>query len=113
MPESSVSDYRAEMAGQAWKRRKSRPEDVHLLGHTDNWLNSLPKGVRPLRLQHEFPRIANDLAQLWADASALERYFEEKQFSPRRDRRGFPPLIKEELWAMHVYTLQDRPVHTR
>jgi hypothetical protein len=112
MPNSSVSFNQALEAGHAWKRRKLRPEDEHVLGHTDNWLNALPKGVRPLRLQREFPRIANDLARLWADVSALERYFEEKQFSPRQDRRGFPPLISEELWAMHVYSKQDRSMRT-
>ena len=46
---------------------------------------------------------------LWAETPALDLYFEEKEFSPRDDRRGFPPLIKEELLAMHVYSLRNRP----
>jgi hypothetical protein len=79
-------------------------------GQTDNWLHALPVGVRPLHLQHDFPRIANDLARLWAQTRALDLYFEEKEHSPRQARRGFPPLIKEELVAMHVYSLRNRPV---
>lgn len=110
MPESTDSLRKAEAAGHAWERRSPRPEDAHLLGHTDNWLNALPVGVRPRHLQHEFPRIANDLARLWSQPPALDLYFEEKEFSPRGDRLGFPPLIKEELLAMHLYSLRSRPM---
>ena len=110
MPESTESFIKAEKAGYTWERRAPLPEDDHVLGHTDNWLNALPVGVRPIHLQQKFPRIANDLARLWADTSALDLYFEEKEFSPREDRSGFPPLIKEELLAMHVYSLRTRPV---
>jgi hypothetical protein len=109
MPESIESFIKAEEAGHTWERRSPRPEDDHVLGHTDNWLNALPVGVRPVHLQQEFPRIANDLARLWAETPALDLYFEEKEFSPREDRRGFPPLIKEELLAMHVHSLRSRP----
>jgi len=100
----------SETADQARNRRLPRPEDVNVLGHTDNWLHALPVGIRPVHLQHEFPRIANDLARLWTQPSALDHYFEEKEFSPREDRRGFPPVIKEELLAMHLYSLRTRPV---
>lgn len=110
MPESTESFLKAEAAGCTWQRRSWRPDDDHLLGHTDNWLNALPAGIRPVHLQHEFPRIANDLARLWARTPALDLYFEEKAFSPREDRRGFRPLIKEELLAMHLYSLRSRPV---
>lgn len=80
-----------------------------MLGHTDNWLNGLPKGLRPVHLQAEFPRIANDLARLWTEHAALDLCFAEKEFSPRNDRRGFSPLIKEELLALHLYSLHNRP----
>ena len=108
MSESTESFIQAEVAGNTWKRRSPRPEDTHVLAHTDNWLNALPIGVRPVHLQQEFPRIANDLARLWTLTSALDLYFEDKEFSPRHDRGGFPPLIKEELLAMHVYSLRTR-----
>jgi hypothetical protein len=109
MPERTKSFIEARAASQNWERRTPRPEDVHVLGHTDNWLNALPLGVRPVHLQKDFPRIANELARLWLNTSALDRYFEEKEFSPRHDRRGFPPLIKEELMAVHVFYLRTRP----
>jgi hypothetical protein len=110
MPESTESFIKAEAAGHTWERRPPLPEDDHLTGHTQNWLNALPKGVRPVQLPTEFPRIANDLSRLWPETVALDLYFEEKEFSPREGRIGFPPLIKEELLAIHVYSLRNRPV---
>lgn len=114
MAESTDSFIQAELAGHTWQRRSSRPGDSHVLWHTDNWLNTLPEGVRPVHLQREFPRIANDLSELWGDPPALDRYFQDKEFSPhegrREGRRGFPPLVKEELLALHVYALRTRPM---
>ena len=110
MHERTESFIEAEAAGHTWERRSTTPEDTHVLAHTHNWLNALPRGVRPVHLPADFPRIANDLARLWTETSALDQYFEEKEFSPREDRRGFPPMIKEELLAMHVYSLRNRPL---
>ena len=108
MQENTQDFIAAEAAGHTWERRSPRPEDEHVLGHTLNWLNALPKGVRPVLMPAAFPRIVNALCSLWTEPSALDRYFEEKEFSPRDDRRGFSPLIKEELLAMHVYSLRNR-----
>jgi len=110
MHERTESFIVDEAAGHTWERRSPTPEDRHVLAHTHNWLNALPHGVRPVHLPADFPRIANDLARLWTETSALDYYFEDKEFSPRQDRSGFPPLIKEELLAMHIYSLRNRPV---
>ena len=109
MHESTNSFNKADAAGHNWERRSTNPDHRHVLGHTQNWLNALPKGVRPVQLPVTFPRIANDLSRLWPETAALDLYFEEKEFSPRQDRLGFSPLIKEELLAMHVYSLRNRP----
>ena len=110
MHESIESFIDAEAAGHTWERRSPNPDDDQVLGNTWNWLSALPKGVRPVHLPSEFPRIANDLSRLWPDTVALDLYFEEKEFSPRPDRRGFPPLIKEELLAIHGYSMRNRPL---
>jgi hypothetical protein len=109
MPETTQSFLEAEAAGFTWERRAPLPGDDQILSHTDNWLHTLPKGVRPVHLQSDFPRIANDLARLWTETLALDHYFEDKEFSLREGRSGFPPLIKEELLAMHVHSLRTRP----
>jgi hypothetical protein len=110
MPQSTEAFLESEAAGLTWERRSPRPEDDHVLGHTWNWLNALPRGVCPVRLPVDFPRITNELARLWGETAALDLYFEEKEFSPREDRGGFPPLIQEELLAIHLYSLRNRPV---
>jgi len=108
MQENTEAFIAAQASGHTWERRSPRPEDEHVLGHTQNWLDALPKGVRPVQMPTVFPRIVNELCSLWPEPSALDRYFEEKEFSPRDDRQGFSPLIKEELLAMHVYSLRNR-----
>ena len=108
MQEGIESFIAAEAAGYTWERRSPRPEDEHVLGHTQNWLNALPKGVRPVLLPVAFPRIVNELCSLWPETAALDHYFEQMEFSAREDRKGFPPLIKEELLAMHLYSLRNR-----
>ena len=110
MHESTKSFAETETAEHIWERCSVHPDDDHLLWHTQNWLNAMPKGVRPVQLPVTFPRIANDLSRLWPETAALDLYFEEKEFSPRQDRIGFTPLIKEELLAMHVYSLRSRPI---
>ena len=66
--------------GHTWEQRSANPEDDHVLGHTQTWLNALPKGVRPVQRPVTFPRIANDLSKLWSETAALDLYFEEKEF---------------------------------
>jgi hypothetical protein len=108
MAQSTESFIESEVAGYTWQRRSRRVADKHVLWHTDNWLNALPEGVRPVHLQQAFPRIANDLARLWSQTPALDSYFEDQEFSPREDRHGFSPVIKDELLMIHVYSLRTR-----
>jgi hypothetical protein len=99
-------------ADVGWSRRTPRADDSRLLAHTWDWLNALPKAVRPVHLPADFPRIANDLSRLWPETAALDAYFADKEFSPREGRQGFAPLIKEELLAVHVYSLRTRALHS-
>jgi hypothetical protein len=108
MSESPESFVAAEAAGFTWERRPPRPEDGHLLAHTQNWLNAMPRGARPVHLQEDFPRIANDISRLWSETAALDHYFADLDFSPRTKRSGFAPVIKEELLAMHLFSLRNR-----
>ena len=100
----------ADSSSYAWARRSPSIEDEQLTSATVHWLDALPHGVRPVHLPDDFPRIANALCRLWPTTPALDLYFEEKEFSLREDRRGFPALIKEELLALHVHSLHTRPL---
>jgi len=110
MQESTESFIAAEAAGHTWERRSSRPGDHQVLGHTQNWLNALPAAVQPVHLPLQFPRIVNELAELWGETAALDDYFEEKNFSPREGRTGFSPVVKSELLVLQIHSLRSRPV---
>ncbi len=108
MPESSESFASAEAVGFSCERRPPHPEDDHVLTQTQSWLNGMPQGARPVHLQEDFPRIANEISRLWSVAAALDHYFEDLEFSPRPERTGFPAIIKEELLAIHLFSLRNR-----
>jgi len=93
---------------QKWSRRPPVPADNQVLAQTSDWLDALPTRARPVHLPVKFPRIANDVARLWRDTAELDLYFKDKEFSPREDRTGFPPIIKEELLAMQLHSLRTR-----
>ena len=105
---STRSCIDAEAAGDRWERRGPRLEDVLLTVHTQRWLNALRKGVRAVQLPATCPRIANELCSLWPETAELDRYFAEWAFSARQDRTGFAPLIREELGALHLYSVRNR-----
>lgn len=84
-------------------RRERRLEDWMLLASTANWIKALPTGVKPIYLHKRFPRIANELHRRWADHAELSEYFDDLLQDTRGYRQGFPPLIYEELKALHAY----------
>ncbi len=95
-------------ANRTLGRRPRRSGDVRLFGVTIDWLASLPAGVRPLQLPIDFTRITNELNRLWDDPVELDRYFSEKEADHRGGRVGFPPLVREELIALHIYSVRRR-----
>lgn len=108
---------RAQMAGNpiaapratlVMGRRPPDWRDARLFAATIDWLDALPFGVRPVHLPVDFIRITNDLMRLWDHPVELERYFLEKELSRRSGRQGFPPLVGEELRALHIYSTRRR-----
>ncbi len=95
------------------RRRPPRLDDLSLQPATEEWLEWLPIGVRPLRLPSQFPRIANDIACLWDDPGVLDLYFCDLIVDTRPHRSGFAPIVKEELRALRAYSLSSRPWRER
>ena len=93
MHERTESFIEAEAAGHTWERRSTTPEDTHVLAHTHNWLNALPRGVRPVHLPADFPRIANDLARLWPETSAGSGASSFKSVVSKSNNRRQPQYI--------------------
>jgi hypothetical protein len=78
-------------------------EMAALLPSRFRWLSMLPKGVRPMRLGQEFPRIANKLAILWEEPAVCRKFLTSFMLDDRGDRHGFPPEVIMELSALEVY----------
>ena len=95
-------------------RRVVQPQDRFLIGDTVRLLFGMPRGIRPLRLQEEFPRIANELPKRWRDTPSLRAYLTGLLEDRRGNRRGFPPLVREELEALTRFVEQrpDSPPNT-
>jgi hypothetical protein len=88
-------------ASESYKRTRTLEEP--LLGITRAWLAALPQDVRPIRLAHQFPRIANRLRHLWKHIATCEAYLDDLLVSRRGSRKGFPPEITQELEALREY----------
>lgn len=79
------------------RRRSPMPTDRALAGETMDWVMRLPADARPIQLCEKFPRIANAVAQAWADRSHSESLLAGMLTDRRGKRRGFPPEIQLEL----------------
>lgn len=75
------------------------------------WLSQLPSGKRPNHLAHQFPRIANQLADLWKYSLRCELYLDTLAVDLRGGRRGFPPEVANEIVVLkNYYTTEVAPV---
>jgi hypothetical protein len=83
-------------------RRRGNPAD-ELLPMTVTWAAKLPPDVRPTVILHTFGRIGNALAASWTDPAAFVRYIDELFVDRRGNRKGFPPEVMEELFALRAY----------
>jgi hypothetical protein len=84
------------------RQRRASPVPSLLL-NTQKWLDALPRRVQPYALCKIYPRIANLIAAMWADAEALKAYFDELLVDRRRGRRGFPLDVFNDLHVLREY----------
>jgi hypothetical protein len=82
---------------------KALSEETALLPSTFRWLAMLPKGVRPMTLGQQFPRIANKLAILWEEPAVCRKFLTSFMLDDRGDRDGFPPEVIMELSTLEAY----------
>ncbi|SFI28694.1 hypothetical protein SAMN04515618_11622 [Collimonas sp. OK307] len=84
-------------------RRMLGPADLNLQEQTYDWLLSLPTDIWPLWLIKNYPRIANQFAEVWLTRSAGERLFAELLLDQRGTRKGFPEEVSREIMALKQY----------
>ena len=85
------------------RRRSPLPTDRALTGATMNWMMRLPSDARPIRLSERFPRIANAIAQAWANPEHRESLLAGLLTDRRGKRRGFPLDVQVELMRLDKY----------
>ncbi|WP_211455285.1 hypothetical protein [Collimonas antrihumi] len=84
-------------------RRMLGPADLNLQEQTYNWLLLLPTEIWPLWLIKHYPRIANQLAEVWLRRSAGENFFAELLLDQRGTRKGFPVEVSREIMSLKLY----------
>lgn len=82
--------------------RKAKPVN-YMLPASLQWLNALPKVVRPWALITQYPRIANLLAIAWGNPTACRAYFDDLLVDRRGKRKGFPPDVLRDLQRLRDY----------
>ncbi|TCS99077.1 hypothetical protein EDC36_103140 [Tepidimonas ignava] len=82
--------------------------DAHtLLPQTEAWLRAVPGLSYPQALVTQFPRIANQLAEVRHDPEALRAAFHELLQDHRGSRRGFPFEVLMNLMALREALVKD------
>ena len=88
--------------------RKARPANL-LMKATAEWVERLPKDVRPRALINRYPRIANALAQAWSEPEGPSAYFDELLLNSRGGRQGFPEDVLRDLLALEAHYQNKHP----
>jgi hypothetical protein len=101
-------------AQERWSRLRAPPTDQDrvLLSQTHLWLRLVPTPLHPKHLCRYHPRIANRLAQAWADHDETDRVFEGLLYDHRRGRKGFTERVKMEIVRLESFHAR-RPRLTR
>ena len=82
---------------RSWMHARAPQTNNVLLDTTLTWMARLPKDVRPMVLAGRFPRIANNIADLWRRVARCEEYLDTLVVDRRGNRTGFPPDVAQEL----------------
>ena len=64
----------------------------------------MPPTLRPQSLSRQFPRITNALAEVWNEPEQCQAAFDRLLRDERKGRKGFPPVVHDELIALRNWT---------
>jgi hypothetical protein len=77
-------------------------QDLKLKPDTLAWMRQLPKDLMPVFTATAFPRVLNRIAGAWYSHDELEVIWEDIFQNNRRNRRGFPLNVRNELNALRA-----------
>ena len=104
------TDGESQHAGApSWKRERTQETNEVLLDTTLTWMARLPKHVRPMVLAARYPRIANNIADLWRRVARCEEYLDTLVVDRRGNRAGFPPDVAQELNNLRGFYAELHP----
>jgi hypothetical protein len=91
-----------------WKARRAplANADRALQSETHDWLRQIPRWLHPTQLCRYYPRLANRIAQRWADAPQVARLLSDLMIDRRGQRRGFAPRITEEIGRLYRHNAE-------
>jgi hypothetical protein len=94
-----------QMAPDYWtaRRRSAVPTDRALTGEAMDWVVHLPAELRPIELCERYPRVANAIAQTWAQRAYCESLLAGMLTDKRGRRRGFPAEVQLEIERLASY----------
>lgn len=84
-------------------RAPSAPHEMKLLPSTSAWIQALPLEFRPLALAKKYPRIANELSQLWNFRAKFKAKIFSYMIDDRGGRQGFPPDVLLDLTNLKTH----------
>jgi len=85
------------------QRRPLAPSDRALTGKSIDWLLGLPSNARPKVLCEQYPRIANHLADIWANPRDTQLVLMRLLADERGNRKGFSLQIEQEFGRLAAY----------
>ena len=85
------------------RRRPRVPTDRALAGVALDWLIQLPPAVRPTKLAEQMPRLANQLAALWADPRDRAAALDALLVDQRGGRTGLPFEVRREVEVLRDF----------
>ena len=92
-----------------WIRARTQQNNNVLQDKTLTWLARLPKDVRPMVLGRRFPRIANNIADIWRRVARCEEYLDSLVVDRRGNRTGFPLDVIQELKTLRDFYAELHP----
>jgi hypothetical protein len=81
----------------AGQRAPEKRDDRVLSQDAVDWLQSLPRDVRPYNLAQRYPRICDRMVERWKYPDLMIPYFDDLLMDGRGGRQGFPMTIAIEI----------------
>lgn len=91
-------------------RRPTDERDTGLSAQAQRWIERMPPEIHPTELCTRYPRLANQLAEVWSNAALCIQQLDDLLVDSRGARRGFPSRIALELVMLrdHRFAIERR-----